>query len=84
MNPIMAIKINGRIAKAPLVQDILTKYGCSIKTRVGFHETGEDQCSTDGILILQLFGKEEDVQAMFHRIKSAGRSQPQNDRILKM
>jgi hypothetical protein len=70
MNPIMAIKINGRIAKAPLVQDILTKYGCNIKTRVGFHETGEDQCSTDGILILQLFGKEEDVHAMFTALKA--------------
>jgi hypothetical protein len=70
MNPIMAIKINGRIAKAPLVQDILTKYGCNIKTRVGFHETGEDQCSTDGILILQLFGKEEEVHAMFTALKA--------------
>lgn len=69
MNQIMAIKINGRIAKAPLVQDILTKYGCNIKTRVGFHETSEDQCSMDGILILQLFGKEEDVQAMFTALK---------------
>ncbi len=65
MNPIMAIKINGRTAKAPHVQEILTRYGCNIKTRVGFHETSEDQCSMDGILILQLFGKEEDISAMF-------------------
>jgi len=70
MNPIMAIKINGRTAKAPVVQEILTKYGCSIKTRVGFHETGEDQCSTDGILILQLFGKEEEIRSMFAELKA--------------
>lgn len=69
MNPIMAIKINGRIANAPHVQEILTKYGCNIKTRVGFHETSEDQCSTDGILILQLFGKEDDVLSMFTELQ---------------
>lgn len=60
----MAIKVNGRIAQAPHVQEILTKYGCNIKTRVGFHEVNEDQCSMDGILILQLFGKDEEIQGM--------------------
>ena len=65
MNPIMAIKVNGRTAIAPLVQEILTKYGCNIKTRVGFHETTEDQCSMDGILILQLFGPKAEINAMF-------------------
>lgn len=69
MNPIMAIKINGRIAKAPHVQEILTKYGCNIKTRVGFHETNEDQCSMDGILILQLFGDEDDIRTMFAELE---------------
>ena len=64
MGSIMAIKVNGRIVHAPHVQEILTKYGCNIKTRVGFHEVNEDQCSMDGILILQLFGNEPDIQAM--------------------
>jgi hypothetical protein len=64
MGKLMAIKVNGRIAQAPHVQEILTKYGCNIKTRVGFHEVNEDQCSMDGILILQLFGKDEEIQGM--------------------
>jgi hypothetical protein len=70
MNQIMAVKINGRNAKAPSVQEILTKYGCNIRTRVGFHETGEDQCSMDGILILQLFGKEEDIRSMYAALQA--------------
>jgi len=70
MNPVMAIKINGRTAKAPHVQEILTKYGCNIKTRVGFHEASEDQCSMDGILILQLFGKDEEIQSMHNELKA--------------
>lgn len=68
MNSIMAIKINGRTANAPLVQEILTKYGCQIKTRVGFHEVSEDQCSMDGILILQLFGDEYKVQGLYEEL----------------
>lgn len=69
MGPIMAIRINGRISQAPSVQEVLTRYGCNIKTRVGFHEVNEDQCSMDGILILQLFGKESEIQAMFDELK---------------
>lgn len=69
MNPIMAIKINGRTVNAPSVQEILTKYGCNIKTRVGFHEVDENQCSMDGILILQLIGKEEVIRSMFSELK---------------
>ena len=68
MNEIMAIKINGRTAKAPRVQEILTKYGCNIMTRVGFHETGENSCSTDGFIILQLCGKEAARKAFFEEL----------------
>lgn len=64
MNSLMAIKINGRSSKAPHVQEILTKYGCNIRTRVGFHETNEDNCSMDGILILQLFGEGKEINDM--------------------
>ncbi len=76
MNRIMAVKINGRTANAPLVQEILTKYGCNIKTRVGFHETNEDLCSTDGILILQLFGKDEELQAFLSELGKLGGVSP--------
>lgn len=69
MGPIMAIRINGKISQAPGVQEVLTRYGCNIKTRVGFHEVNEDQCSMDGILILQLFGQESEIQAMFDELK---------------
>lgn len=77
MDKIMAIKVNGRTANAPLVQEILTKYGCNIKTRVGFHETNEDKCSTDGILILQLTGQENEIQAMLNEMEKLNGVKPQ-------
>lgn len=67
-NSLMAIKINARSKHATQVQEILTKYGCSITTRVGFHETGENSCATDGIIILQLFGNESEISEMYDEL----------------
>ncbi|MBP1927165.1 hypothetical protein J2Z76_003038 [Sedimentibacter acidaminivorans] len=69
MNRLMAIKVNGRNSKAPHLQEILTKYGCLIMTRVGFHESGEgDKCSVDGIILLQLKGKEDEIDSLYKDI----------------
>ncbi|MFZ5974486.1 MAG: hypothetical protein ACOYU3_03625 [Bacillota bacterium] len=56
-NSIMVIKIDGRSAKAPAVQTVLTEFGCIIRTRLGLHET-DSVCSETGLLILQLCGDE--------------------------
>lgn len=65
MNMIMAIKVDGRISNAIHVQEVLTKFGCNIKTRVGFHEASADLCATDGIILLQLFGEASVVKSMY-------------------
>ena len=51
---IMAIAINPRTKAAPTVQEILTKHGCIIKTRLGLHEASESTCSQRGLILLQL------------------------------
>ncbi|MDP3058850.1 MAG: hypothetical protein Q8N36_05290 [bacterium] len=56
---IMVIKIGNRSHSATKVQELLTEYGCHIKTRVGFHHTSDDFCSEDGIIILQLTAYKE-------------------------
>lgn len=65
MSNLIAVKVNGRIANAVKVQEILTKYGCHIKTRIGFHEVSEDECSMDGILVVQLMGDEKGIKELF-------------------
>lgn len=65
---LMAIRVDGRIEHATKVQEILTKYGCSIRTRVGFHDTDENHCAMDGIIILQLFGNENEMQEMLDEL----------------
>jgi hypothetical protein len=64
----MAIKIGARNTNAPKVQEILTEYGCTITTRVGFHEAEDGECSTDGYIILQLRGDEKEIRALYHKL----------------
>lgn len=60
---IMVVKIGKRTAKAIEVQEVLTKFGCSIKTRLGLHEAG-NVCAEEGILILQLAGDKQEMLAL--------------------
>ena len=53
---ILGIYISDRMKESKQVQSILTKFGCSIKTRLGLHEVTDDYCATSGILILELTG----------------------------
>lgn len=70
---IMAILQDNRTQSAPKVQEILTKYGCSIKVRLGIHEVDEKQCSTEGLIILQLCGTEEEIQKLEEELNSLER-----------
>ncbi len=60
---IMIVKIGERRKKSPEVQEVLSKFGCSIKTRLGLHEAG-DVCSEEGVLILQLTGERSEMKGL--------------------
>ncbi len=60
MFSIMAIKISPRNKIAPTVQEILTKHGCIIKTRLGIHEASVNSCSKSGLVILDLLNEDKD------------------------
>lgn len=64
----MIIKISKRTAKAPEVQSVLTRFGCSIKVRLGLHEAG-DVCSDEGILFLQLAGEKDEMKELEKTLK---------------
>lgn len=60
---IMGIVINHRSKNAVRLQEVLTQHGCTIKMRLGLHEAG-DVCSEEGLVILQLCGTEEEIDAL--------------------
>lgn len=57
---IMIIKLEPRVSIAPTVQEILTKYGCIIHTRLGLHEATKDSCANSGLIILNLMNEEKE------------------------
>jgi hypothetical protein len=59
---IMAVIIDQRNNTAPQVQEVLTKYGCLISTRLGLHQVRG--CSDNGLIILHLAGSDTDIQRL--------------------
>lgn len=61
---ILGVKITDRIKEAGEVQKVLTRYGCSIKTRLGLHEVSDDFCSSSGLILLELTGPTDDQEKL--------------------
>ncbi len=53
---IIGLRVDNRRNSAPKLQKALTDYGCSIKMRIGLHEAGDQYCSDDGLILLQVQG----------------------------
>ncbi len=67
---IVGIHVTDRLDNAVPVQEILSEYGCFIKTRLGLHETAEGQqcCSKNGLLILEMIGGLAETDAMMAKL----------------
>ena len=61
---ILGISVYDRTKEAGLVQEELTRFGCSIKTRLGLHEVTDEFCSQSGLIILELFGDKAEQLAL--------------------
>ncbi|WP_371361633.1 hypothetical protein SRRS_30030 [Sporomusa rhizae] len=55
---IMAIIQDNRVETAVKVQDVLTKYGCYIRVRLGLHDAAVCSCTNSGMILLQLCGED--------------------------
>ncbi len=55
---IFGVHLSDRIKSSNDVQQLFTKYGCNIKTRIGLHDVHDDFCSTSGIIVLEMAGDE--------------------------
>jgi hypothetical protein len=57
---VLGIYINDRVNNALGIQQILSKYGCSIRTRLGLHEIIDDYSIEGGLILLELIGDREE------------------------
>lgn len=57
---ILGVLVETRSAAAAAVQEILTKYGCTIRTRLGLHTLDSPGCDNCGLILLELTGNQEE------------------------
>jgi hypothetical protein len=55
---IFGVHVTDRTKQAGKVQELLSQFGCNIKTRVGLHHVDEATCSPSGVILLEMFGDE--------------------------
>jgi hypothetical protein len=61
---ILGIAVTDNAAEAIKVQNLLTKFGCTIKTRLGLHEVSNDECNSEGIILLELTGNTDEMDKL--------------------
>ena len=66
---ILGLHVSNRVKDATKVQDVLTKFGCSIRTRLGLHDVSEEFCSPCGLIILELTGDKKEISKMESALK---------------
>lgn len=65
---ILVILVGNRKESAVKVQQILTGWGCIIKTRLGIHDGVLESCSDEGLLILELHGTKEQKNELTRKV----------------
>jgi len=66
---LLIVLVGKRKETAVKVQKILTAWGCIIKTRLGIHDGVMDNCSDEGLLILELYGTEEQKKELARKVE---------------
>ena len=65
---VLLVLVNMRKESAVKVQEVLTGWGCLIKTRLGLHEGTLDNCSETGLIFLELVGDKEKHQELARKL----------------
>jgi ribose 5-phosphate isomerase len=65
---LVLIMVANRKEAAVKVQQVLTGWGCMIKTRLGIHDGVLEQCTETGLLILEVVGEEEKKAEMERKL----------------
>ncbi|MFA4908742.1 MAG: hypothetical protein WC583_03710 [Candidatus Omnitrophota bacterium] len=60
---LLIVMVGSRLKKALSVQEVLTRYGCLVKTRLGLHDSGKNVCSDAGLIILELLPQEARIKS---------------------
>jgi len=68
MTAIIGISVDNRTNDSQKLQEILTRYGCYIKTRIGLHDMGEYKCLNYGIVLIEVVDKVNEIYDELRRL----------------
>ena len=68
MKTILLILVGQRKQAAVQVQKVLTGWGCMIKTRLGIQDGVMENCSDQGLLILELAGERNKMDDLARKV----------------
>ncbi len=68
---VVLILVDKRTDAALKVQEVLTKNGCKIKTRLGVHETSS--CEEEGLIFLNIDSSKEEAEALITELNKIKR-----------
>lgn len=61
---VLGILLRKRTITATAFQEILSRHGCNIKTRIGLHTASDNICSPDGVILLDVIGDDADINKL--------------------
>lgn len=67
---VLGVLVKLRSIAAMQVQDVLTKYGCSVRTRLGLNIPDESGSGEKGLIILDLYGDPEEALRLENELRS--------------
>ncbi|HNW24513.1 MAG TPA: hypothetical protein PLE33_01455 [Candidatus Cloacimonas sp.] len=67
---VVLVKVDQRSTEATKVQEILTKYGCNIRVRLGLHEVSNEFCANDGLVVLEVQGEQNILDNMLGELNA--------------
>ncbi len=67
---ILGVHITDRIGHVSSVQQLLTEYGCSIRTRLGLHEADTGFCSANGLLLLEMTDDMKSAETLAEKLNA--------------
>lgn len=67
---ILGVRVSLRSEAAIKVQDVLTKYGCSVRTRLGLNIPDDSGSGEQGLIILDLYGNPDESLRLENELRN--------------
>lgn len=66
---IVGIHVTDRAQAAGRVQEVLTKYGKNIRTRLGLHDVHDEVAAPTALILLEAIGSHQEIDALSDELR---------------